>query len=906
MQLLKHRYKSIWSVVLGLTGFIVNFSPIHIQVGTYDVGVLWGLIFPMVVAMAWGWKYGLIASLLGLGGLTNWFLWPENGWLNVLTSLLTCGWFVWHGFLAKIKFSKSLFKWFLPFAGEALWRAFSFFTKYTLAPILLAQEPPFWAPKAYSGPISLPLLRYILVKGSINGLVVVLCSAFLINIPHVQKLMGQSEEGDRGAQSKVLYSSLIFAFSFWFLSGLLSYFILNPELKSLWDTIIRDPYGHDSLARFLVFVATLSGGIFASDYVRQNAITQEKLRTKEEQYRTLVESTSDWFWEMDTQGNFTYSSPRVESLLGYRPEELLSMNAFDLMEKKEAVAVKPVFLAALNEAKPLRGMLNLNLHRDGHKVLLESNGDPVFDKEGSLVGYRGSDRDITDRVKAQEEARLFKMIAENAAFGLVTISQDLKIVYLNDVWASMHGYTVKELQGQSISRLHSEKELRNVERIVKTSIEERKSLSVEIEHIRKDGTPFITLSTGAPVFDEEGKLLFITSTALDITERKRLEKQLNERMKLDSIGQLAGGIAHDFNNMLGGISGASELLESMIGEDEEVRECLRMIQTSTHRAADLAKKLLIFSRDSSVGKELVNLNFLLRDVTSILKNTVDKKIDVQTVLLPDNSESVVRGDASQLQSVFMNLAINSSHAMPQGGFIRFEVKQLTLDKAYCQGSTFSLEPGEYLQIRVSDNGSGIPEDLQSRVFEPFFTTKGPGKGTGLGLSAVYGTVKQHQGEIELNSSEASGTTFTIRLPRAYGDIVEKEQLEEIHGTGNILLVDDEEVMRKTGQRMLEKLGYRVTTAVDGKEAFSRYCAQIDSDSPFDLVVLDMIMPKMNGRECYQMLKEKDPAVRAVLCSGYANPDDLKILKTLGLEHYIKKPFVIAELSRMIAEALEKT
>ncbi|HMB15798.1 MAG TPA: response regulator [Pelovirga sp.] len=382
-------------------------------------------------------------------------------------------------------------------------------------------------------------------------------------------------------------------------------------------------------------------------------------------------------------------------------------------------------------------------------------------------------------------------------------------------------------------------------------------------------------------------------------EKSRLLEQLNQVHKMDAIGQLAGGIAHDFNNMLGGIFGAGQMLPRYLSDDPKAKKLHSIIMQSATRAADLTSNLLTFSRTSSKANTPVNIHAIIQETITLLQNTTDRRIKIETDLKAEQSSIV--GDPSLLQSAMLNLGINASHAMPDGGTLRFSTRLLDMDDLACNTPSFNLHPGQFLEIKVADTGCGIAAENIHKIFEPFFTTKEQGKGTGLGLAAVYGTITQHGGSIAVDSKLNSGTSFQILLPLNFSAKTSKPVGQEtIKGQGNILVVDDEEVMRITAKANLEDLGYLVLLAENGEEALSVFKANRES---IDLIILDMIMPVMNGKDCFFALQKIHPEVRVILSSGFVQKEDLEVMKRGGLKGYINKPYQNETLSQSVYNAL---
>ena len=417
--------------------------------------------------------------------------------------------------------------------------------------------------------------------------------------------------------------------------------------------------------------------------------------------------------------------------------------------------------------------------------------------------------------------------------------------------------------------------------------------------ISRNGHEYQIADSGAPIRGDTGEILGVVLVFRDVTEEYALQDKLFQSQKMDAIGRLASGIAHDFNNMLGGIIGGAELLRDIIPDTADHRECITLIVESANRAAELSSKLLVFARKQPVVFRVVDVHQVVRDTISILQKTVDKRISIVEELGAESAH--IYGDTVMLQSVFLNLGINAAASMPDGGNLNLRTRCITLEADYCAGSEFTLIPGAYLEVEVRDTGCGIPAENLSMVFEPFFTTKLSGEGTGLGLAATHGAVVQHEGSITVYSELTKGTTFRVLLPLT-GDepVADRDTEVRIHGSGLVLLVDDERAMRVTGSSMLKRLGYEVEIASNGEEALQKL-AELDGD--VSLVLLDMVMPRMNGADCFRVIHDKYPDLPVLLVSGFTPEDQLQELMALGLRGFLQKPYQSARLSRAVAEAL---
>lgn len=491
------------------------------------------------------------------------------------------------------------------------------------------------------------------------------------------------------------------------------------------------------------------------------------------------------------------------------------------------------------------------------------------------------------------------------SIGDAVIATDIKgnVTRMNPIAENLTGWSIEDAKGKALPEVfkiinaQTRKDVENpVEKALATG--EIVGLANHTVLIAKDGLEHQIADSGAPIFDLRRNIVGVVLVFRDITKEYHLQEQLNHSQRMDAVGQLAGGVAHDFNNMIGAILGASEVLSKKL-TDPKARKFHGIIVDCAERAAALVEKLLTFARKQPLASTKVDVNEVINDSVAILSNTIDKRISISLKNKAENT--LVIGDPSQLESVLINLGINSSHAMPDGGQISIETANIELDSAQCTESSFDIFPGMYIQLDFRDNGEGIPPEILPNIFEPFFTTKEQGKGTGLGLSAVYGTVQQHGGSISAYSKKGEGSCFTILLPCSSEEDLSKTTVKEIKkGSGRILVIDDEPAMRATAQAILEELGYEVEVAEDGEQGLDIYTKNSDF---FDLVILDMVMPKMNGRDCFFGIKKVKPDAKVILSSGFTLEKDLDDLKEHGLNGFVKKPYRAALLSHAVFDAL---
>jgi signal transduction histidine kinase/DNA-binding response OmpR family regulator len=426
-----------------------------------------------------------------------------------------------------------------------------------------------------------------------------------------------------------------------------------------------------------------------------------------------------------------------------------------------------------------------------------------------------------------------------------------------------------------------------------------------VEWKRKDGTGTAVRVSGRAVSDgKKGRTFELF--AEDVTERRALEQQLRQSQKMEAVGRLAGGVAHDFNNLLMVISGYSEFLLDRLGPDPALRGPAQEIASAAVRATSLTRQLLAFSRKQMLAPKILDLNSVVTENLKMLNRMIGE--DIELMMVPAADLGTVRADAGQIEQVIMNLAVNARDAMPAGGKLTIETSNVSLDEDYARFHA-PLRPGNYVMLAISDTGAGMDSETQSHIFEPFFTTKGP-KGTGLGLSTVYGIVKQSGGYIWVYSEAGKGTTFKVYLPRV-ADTVEApaqvaipaESTATEPGTETVLLVEDETNLRYLARQFLEKQGYRVVEAADGAAAMQIAVAH---EGMIHLLLTDVIMPGMNGRELAQRISEIRPNVKVLYMSGYTE----NVIGSNGTldagVRLLQKPFTLRDLKSKVREVLDST
>jgi two-component system cell cycle sensor histidine kinase/response regulator CckA len=635
------------------------------------------------------------------------------------------------------------------------------------------------------------------------------------------------------------------------------------------------------------------------------------LRHSEEQYRLITENTKDLICTLDLQGNFNYVSPSFKEVLGYSSEELIGLNAFSLIHPDDREAIIKIYQQALIK-KESRTVQFRYQDRNSHWHIFESVGNWIFDGNGTPQKGVIVSRDITERKKAEQALReseeKFRDLIENINDVIYTLNTDGIITYLSPVVEQVLGYKPAEVIGQPFNRFIHEEDLPRMRERFSELLEGKLGPNEYRIMMKNGGVRWVCISS-RPLY-REGSVIGIRGSLIDVTERKQaeekmaiLQEQFRQSQKLEAIGRLAGGIAHDFNNILAVIQGYSELCLFKIAKEDPMREDIETIINAGKRAVNLVGQLLTFSRRKAMEMKVIELNPLLQNLEKMLRRVIGEDVELITVLADNLGR--VKVDSGQIEQILLNLAVNARDAMPSGGKLTIETADVTLDETFRE-NPIGLKPGHYVMISMTDTGLGMTQEVKEQIFEPFFTTKEIGKGTGLGLSMVYGIVKQSGGHIWVESGLGKGTTFRIYLPRVDEVVVEVEEKEVSglpRGNETILVVEDEEEVRKLTARILRKQGYNVLEASQGKEAFS-LCEE--QEGPIHLMVTDVVMPEMPGAELAKRFTQFYPEIKVLYMSGYT-------LDRVAIGHgnlekgieFIQKPFTIDRLAKKIREVLDK-
>jgi PAS domain S-box-containing protein len=519
-------------------------------------------------------------------------------------------------------------------------------------------------------------------------------------------------------------------------------------------------------------------------------------------------------------------------------------------------------------------------------------------------------RDISDQ-KAQER-RLrereedLNITLNSIGDAVIATDADGRVTRLNPVAERLTGWSLRDAVGRRLGEVFETKSADTGEPLESpaSGILNTGVIQGQTEHIilkARDNTERLVSDSGAPIRNADGEVCGIVLVFRDVTEKHRMEEQLRQSQKMDAIGKLAGGVAHDFNNMLAGILGFAEILADELEDRQHLRGYVDRIVSAAERSAALTRKLLSFSRKSDLQSRRMDLHRTISDTIAILVHSIDKRVTLEKRL--GAKSSTVMGDPTQLQGLFLNLGLNAKDAMVHGGTLLIETENRTLDRGYCEDSPFNLEPGEYIRVSVKDSGVGMSADTLEHIFEPFYTTKEVGKGTGLGLSTAYSVVKEHRGAIHVSSTLNEGSTFTVllKLEESSTSVQPGSEPMVAGGGETILVVDDEPLLRDSAESMLTNMGYRVILAEDGFDAIQRYKKH---RGEIKLVILDLVMPKLDGADAFYQLKKLDEHVRVILCSGFTKETRIDILLRDGAHSFLQKPFRQHQLAEAVAQALK--
>jgi len=632
--------------------------------------------------------------------------------------------------------------------------------------------------------------------------------------------------------------------------------------------------------------------------------SQQVLQESEERYRLLFERHPNpmWVYDVETLAFLAVNNAAIHSY-GYSRQEFLAMTIKDIRPSEDI----PALIERVKQLPQGDGPCGAWRHRKKNGTLI----DVEITRHAVTFGCRPAElilpRDVTDRKRAEEATRAselrFQVFMNNSPAIAFMKDEEGKYLYVNEPFARSFGKPQAEWLGKYDADVWPDEIAKRL-RANDVAVLAGEHL-VELEEIvpMPDGKLHYWLVFKFPFHDPSGKKV-LAGMAIDTTDRKQLEGQLRQAQKMEAIGQLAGGVAHDFNNLLTVISGYSELLQHHLSADETLRKHAEQIKIAGDRASALTRQLLAFSRQQVLRTVVLDLNSAVTDLLQMLPRLIGEHIELNTVL--DPRPTFVKADPGQLEQVLLNLAINARDAMPSGGTLTIETANVALNEAACH-RLGTISPGDYVRLMVRDSGCGMDTATQTRIFEPFFTTKDVGKGTGLGLATVYGIVTQSRGAISVNSAPGRGASFAVYFPASQA-AEEQPKDGATHtdpppGWETVLVVEDQQSVRGFVRNLLMLNGYRVLEAADGSEAM-RICRQHPGE--IQLVVTDLVMPGMSGRELAERIAKEQPEVKVLYMSGYTDDSVVHAGVAEAGIVFLQKPFSPTTFTHKVREVLDGT
>jgi PAS domain S-box-containing protein len=947
-------YQVTVAVVFGLIGFGVNFLDIEfLKTGDFKISILLGVFFPLVIALAWGWRYGLLCALAG-GCQTMWWLWYGDGWGIFYAVPVFTLWIVWHGWWADRRSDSS--PWYMTsFAVEIPFRIVCELGFLMVFPWLVSLNPPPWDPLLVQDHVSPAWLRMVAIKHTVTAYLFLMLAYVIFSLGPVRRFLGLSSRRAQADTMVIYITAILFGLVLWVLDVLTNYFFFPSEGQSFWGLAVHGASPKELFFRFFYVIAALLMGIVIDRFNRNRVKLQERL---------------------DHQNRVLAAIRNVNQLIVAEkdPDRLLNKACALLVETRSfynawiALTVdgqpkEPFYHAGFNgEFSPMAESLLAGdipacakgMHTPGNLQVRENplhhcNGCPLSDfyagRAGLCVWLNHADRHFgwlclsfpIEFAHCPEEHDLIKEVAGDIAFALwaienethrksvehqysavlaasvdavVATDMDERITVFNPSAEKIFNCEAEETLGSPITRFCPEDRLAERERMMRQVHETGEVAGYESERLTADGRRIWVEFSKSLSRDDLGHPQGIISILRDISERKkmeqdtvRLQRQMQQSQKMESIGSLAGGIAHDFNNILFPIVGFSQMLMEDFSEDSTEYRHAREILTAAGRATELVKQILSFSRQSEDNSIPIRFQSIVKEVLKLCRSTLPSDITIHQEI--DSQCGYITANPTQLHQIVMNLMTNAYHAItPDHG----EISLRLCEKEFCREDipAFSLEPGRYVMLSVSDTGEGIAPDIIDKIFDPYFTTKKKDKGTGLGLSVVHGIINTYGGEIKVYSEVGQGTTFNIYLPLKEKRVeMPTGRKTKINPTGNehVLLVDDEDPIVQMVKTMLERLGYRVTSRTGSVEALELFKIKYDA---FDLVITDMTMPNMTGDQLAKELLAVNPDIPIIILTGFSERINKHTIETIGIKGLLMKPVVTSDMALEIRRVLDES
>jgi PAS domain S-box-containing protein len=647
--------------------------------------------------------------------------------------------------------------------------------------------------------------------------------------------------------------------------------------------------------------------VLVEDITKRRLVT-EALARSEEKYRELVENANSIILRMGVEGRVTFFNEFAQEFFGFTEREIIGRNVVGtIVPETESTGRNLAGLVGEVVANPAKYITNENenMRRNGERVWIAWTNRPIRDKQGRISEILCVGNDITERKRAEEALDEKRQALAQAFDGIAMADLNGIIVFVNNAWAAMHGYSPEELVGQHLSVFHSAEQMAEDVTPFNELVLKDGRHSGQVGHVTRDGRVFQTRMSSTVYRDQHGSPKGLIGIARDISEELRLEQQLRHAQRMEAIGVLAGGIAHNLRNTLGSTLGWIEMAADRAGDDNTITSCLGRATKAARRGAEQVRQVLRFARKAEPERRPLALVPVVRDASELLRQA--KPSTVTLVLELDEDCGLVLADADEVEQVVLNLGTNALQAMEgQDGVLGVCLQEIEI----APGSTDSpqdLKPGRYAQLVLSDTGAGMERDVLERIFEPFYTTKEPGEGTGLGLSTVHGIVVSHDGAITVTSDVGEGTSFTVLLPIWTGEAPALEtppppsRKPGGDARKRVLMVDDNQDFAEMTGMGLSGLSFEVVLQTSAVSALDTFFAGQDD---FDIVVLDQVMPDMTGLDLARKIRKIRPAIPIVLLSGLTERVDAEEAEAAGISAFLTKPATPRELACVIREMLE--
>ena len=635
--------------------------------------------------------------------------------------------------------------------------------------------------------------------------------------------------------------------------------------------------------------------------------TEDALRESETKYRNILENIEDGYYEVDTAGNFTFFNNSMCRILGYSTDELMGKNNREYMDEENAKKIFQVFHDVYQTGIATKALDWKLIKKDGSECFVETVVSLVMDSNNKKVGFRGVARDITERKQAEEALRQsekrFRDLSEMLPEVVFETDANMNLSFVNKHAFTLFGYSQQDFEDglSALDMLVPEDRERAADNVAKRFSGESFG-AIEYRALRKDGSSIPILLHATPIIDR-GITKGMRGIIVDLSERKLIEKELQQSRKMEALGTLSGGIAHEFNNILGIIIGNTELAIDDVPEWNPAKDCLEEIRTASLRAKDVVRQIMSFSRKTPATRKPIQISTIIQESLKLMRSTIPTNIDIRQEI-PCKDEMIL-ANPTEINQILMNLCTNSVHGMEgETGWLKVRLETTVLDDRSA-ASYEDLKSGEYVKLTIKDCGHGIDPKIMGLIFDPYFTTKDVDKGLGMGLAVVYGIVKKHNGAIRVNSKVDKGTTVEVLFPVTKETAqIEKEVSKDLpRGTERILFVDDEASLVKMVTQMLERQGYEVVGKTSSTEALKLF---EEESEKFGLVITDMAMPDMTGDRLAKELIKIRPAIPVIICTGYSDRMGEEKDMESGIAAYTMKPLLKTDLVKTVRRVLDKS